>query len=210
MKKLNLILIISLILNLFVIGNVMATENTKTEKPVSFTQDISNLPSLAPNEKVLVNPGETKAFKISKDGITYILEICPKIPQTTNDIASSATTGTGYAYCGINLYSDVGILLGTTNLQQSWNYSNGQCTYLPSPIMTDSVPWYSYPNYWQSYGVSGPTPNGSGQYVSQGVDKLFNGIPTPYGGWYFQACTCTMQLTIDGYGHWGQWTYYHW
>lgn len=209
LKKSSLILIISLILNIFIISNAVADENTKEQKTISFTQDISKLPSLAPDEKVLVNPGEIKAYKITKDGNTYILELCPKGSQTTNQITSS-TSGRGYGYCGINIYSNVGVLLGTCNLQQSWNYSNGQCTYLPSPLMTDSVPWYSWPNYWQSCGTSGPTSNGSGQYVSQGTDILHNALPTPWGGWNFQSCTCVMQLTFDGYGHWGQWTYYHW
>ncbi len=215
-KRISLIVIFALIINILAIGSLMAQD--KTSASPTFTGDVKKLQKLSANEKFNIALGEKKAYIIEREGINYIMEVTliektDTIPPLSNDVLStSVASAASYktAIAGINIYSIAGLLQGTMNLYQTWGYNNGTYVYLPSPTIIDSVPTYSWPNYWSNLQPSGPTLNTStNEYTSRGTDILNIGIPTPWGTWNFQHFTAICQITFDAYGNYGVWSTYN-
>lgn len=204
MKKVIYLLLFALILNLSLGGAVFA----KTNDEVDFTTEagnavvLSKLSALDKNERVELKANQTKLFKIERDGKYYVVELIneTKKPVQTKDQVIAASTGN--ASITHNIYSWVGVLQGTFIMTQTWNYSNGTFTYVPSADVSGcTVPWYSWPNAWTNPSVAPPAYNSTTKkYTSVASKDLNINVVTPIGIITESTITCHGSITFDAYG----------
>lgn len=198
-KKVIYSLLFALLLNFVLAGAVFAKSHDKAD----FVTDagnavvLSNLQTLAKYEHIELKANETKLFKTEIDGENYVIELI----NSSDKLLTTASTG--YGSITNNIYSMAGIKQGTFVMTQTWNYSSGTFTYVPSADVSGcTVPWYSYPNSWTNPSVASPAYNSqTGKYTSIASKDLNINIITPIGIVTESTITCHGSITFDAYGN---------
>jgi hypothetical protein len=202
MKKILKFLAVSLILsNLVFVSNVFAAGN-ESQVITKNLPSLDSMQQLTLGQNFNIKPNEDKFYKINIKGETYILESKSQMvnspvsaqssisPQSQSDSSATFTQDE-------NVYANSGLLLGTLNMTQNWNYNNGKYTYLPKATLDPEVPDYSWPNYFNNTIVNPPVYNSStGEYSSAGQGTLNNCV----GPVTIQTFNLYITITFNAYG----------
>ena len=190
------------VLTLGFAGNVFAAEsaNSNSSQITKISlPPLDSMQTLAPGQKLNMNTAD-RFYKINVKGETYVLEstFVKDSVATTSSVSPTAVASSSSYSQAQSVYSNVGILLGTLTMHQSWEYNNGTYTYLPNPTLTPYVPWYAWPNYFSNLLLGTPIYNSSTREYTSATQGNLNNTTGPY---TFQTFTLFLSITFDAYGH---------